>query len=293
MARRARMSVNDRPPKWKMFLRRQRKLLRPAAWCCAGLACAAAGLVLLRSAGPGSGIAAIRERIGAVTADAGMRIREIQIKGQPATPQPRILAALGVREGAPIIGFSLEQARKNIESIPRVAHATVERLLPDTLVVTIAERRPFAVWQLHDEFFLIDRDGKTVTDEDRSQFQQLPLIVGARAPETATTLLDALTERPAIQRYVAAAIRIGGRRWNLRLRNGGDVLLPEGHEIAALDRLLVLQRDNALLDRPLAAIDMRLPDKLVIRAQGTQRADPGQDEKPVPPPPPPAPKKPT
>ena len=44
-------------------------------------------------------------------------------------------------------------------------------------------------------------------------------------------------------------------------------MLPEGHEIAALDRLVQLQQDHELLDRPLEAIDMRLPDRLVLRPQ--------------------------
>jgi cell division protein FtsQ len=42
-------------------------------------------------------------------------------------------------------------------------------------------------------------------------------------------------------------------------------MLPEGHVTAALDRLIQLQREHAILDRPLAAIDLRLPDRLVMR----------------------------
>jgi cell division protein FtsQ len=47
--------------------------------------------------------------------------------------------------------------------------------------------------------------------------------------------------------------------------NGTDVMLPEGHEVVALDRLMQLQQDHDVLDRPLTAIDMRLPDRLVFR----------------------------
>jgi cell division protein FtsQ len=58
---------------------------------------------------------------------------------------------------------------------------------------------------------------------------------------------------------------VSERRWNLRLRNGVDVLLPDGQEAAALARLVELQQKQGLLDRPLASIDLRLPDKLVLR----------------------------
>jgi cell division protein FtsQ len=292
MARRARGSVNDRPPKWKLFLRRQRWMLRPLGWLCACGVAVAAGALLLRTAQPGSSIASVRERIGTMTAGAGMRIRDIEIEGRANTPEPILRAALGVSKGDPIIGFSLEQARAQIEKLTWVAHATVERRLPDTIVVVLTERRPFAVWQFQDKYVLIDRDGQPVSNEELSKYHDLPLIVGAGAPVAARALLDALTDRPVIQEHVVAAMRIGERRWNLRLKNHADVLLPEDHEIEALDRLSALQRDIGLLDRPLQTIDLRLPDKLVLRPATAQRTEPAGADKSVPPPAPPAPKKP-
>ena len=235
------------------------------AWFCVGLAATAAGVVLLRNAQPGSSIASVREHIGTITADAGMRIKDIVIEGRANTPEPILRAALGFSKGDPIIGFSLEQARMRVEKLTWVAHATVERRLPGTIVVVLWERRPFAIWQNQGKYVLIDRDGKPVTDEEVAKFRDLPLIVGPGAPEGAQVLLDALTERPQIQTRVVAAMRISERRWNLRMKNGTDILLPEGHEAEALDRLLVLQQETALLDRPMQAIDMRLGDRLVLR----------------------------
>jgi cell division protein FtsQ len=286
MARSTRGSVNDRPPKWKLFLRRQRWMLRPLAWGCVGLAVIAMGVVLLRNAQPGSSIASVRERIGTLTANAGMRIKDIVIEGRANTPEPLLRAALGVNKGDPIIGFSLEQARMRIEKLPWVAYATVERRLPGTIVVALRERRPFAVWQNQGKYVLIDREGQPVTDEEVSKFRDLPLIVGAGAPEAARVLLDGLTDRPSLQARVVAAMRISETRWNLRMKNGTDILLPEGHEVEALDRLLALQQDTALLDRPLQTIDMRLGDRLVLRPLGAIQTD-----KPTPAPVPP--KKPT
>lgn len=267
MAKRPRGEVNDRPPPWKLFMRRQRWMLRPLAWSVAGLGAAAVAMVLLRNAQPGGSIQSIREHIGEITADAGMRVKEVKIEGRANTPEPFVRAALGVSPGAPIVGFSLDAARQRIEKLTWVRQATVERRLPGTIVVALWERRPFAVWQNQGRFVLIDREGHPVTDEELARFNKLPLIVGAGAPEAAAVLLDALTARPQIQDHVAAAVRISERRWNLRLKNGTDVLLPEGHDIAALDRLLELHRDTALLDRPLQAIDMRLGDRLVLRPQ--------------------------
>jgi cell division protein FtsQ len=112
-----------------------------------------------------------------------------------------------------------------------------------------------------------------VPDQDIASFSDLPLVVGAGAPASAAALLDALGAYPTIVSHVVAAVRVGGRRWNLHLANGCDVLLPEDGEPAALQLLAGLQQAHALLDRPLQVIDMRLPDRLVVRP----RAEAGTD----------------
>ena len=265
VTRSPRNSVKDRPALWKLLARRQKRLLRPAAWI--GFAAVLALLLIgaLRSAAPGGTLATVRERVGNATAFAGLRVRDIVIEGRANTPEPLLRAALGVNKGDPILGFSLEAARQRIETLSWIEHATVERRLPDTIVVNIQERRPFAIWQNDGKYLLIDRAGQVVADQDVASFRGLPLVVGAGAPPSAATLIDALTARPSLQQRVIAAVRVGERRWNLRLNNGADVMLPEGHEVAALDRLMQLEQDHKLLDRPLVAIDMRLPDRLVLR----------------------------
>jgi cell division protein FtsQ len=123
------------------------------------------------------------------------------------------------------------------------------------------------VWQFQGKFVLIDRAGQVVADQDLSAFGQLPLVVGAGAPAAAAGLLDLLGSRPDLSSRVIAAVRVGERRWNLRLNTGADVLLPEGQEEAALNKLAELQSSIALLDRPLQSVDLRLPDRLVVRPQ--------------------------
>lgn len=268
-----RNSVHDRPSRWQMWRRRARSYAPPMIWSAFGLVALFIGYTLVRTATPtvaaGTGaagsIASLRENLGAATASAGLRVRNIVIEGRANTPEPLLRAAIGAVPGDPILGFSVEAARARIETLTWVEHATVERRLPDTVVVALTERRPFAIWQNQGKFTLVDRTGQIVANQDVAQFRELPLIVGAGAPAAASLLLDALTERPALNTRVLAAIRVGERRWNLRMANGTDVMLPEGAEIAALDRLLLLQKDQAVLDRPLLAVDMRLPDKLVLR----------------------------
>ncbi len=271
-----RNSVKDRPSRWRMWSRRARRMVRPAAWCGAALLVVGFGFALVHAAAPGGTLSTMRERLGNATGVAGLRVRNIVIEGRANTPEPLLRAAIGASRGDAILGFSVEQARARIEQLTWVERATVERRLPDTLVIQLDERRPFAIWQNQGKFVLIDRAGQIVANQDVAQFRSLPLVVGLGAPAAAAPLLDTLTARPGIGARVSAAVRVAERRWNLHLKSGTDVLLPEGAEQAALERLEKLQNEQALLDRPLAVIDMRLADKLVVRpmaADGRSDAD--------------------
>ena len=261
--------VSKRPSGLKLLLRRQRRLLRPAVWGLAGFGVVLLGILLLHSVKPGGTLARVRDTMAA---SINMRVEQIVIEGRSNTPEVLLNAALGVHRGDSILGFSLDGARSRIESLSWVEHAAVERRLPGTLVVNLTERRPFAIWQNQGKFTLIDRDGQTVANEDVAAFGELPLVVGAGAPQAATALLDALAAQPALKPRVMAAVRVGERRWNLRMKNGTDVLLPEGAEVQALARLAELQAADALLDRPLQVVDMRLADRLVVRAQAATPA---------------------
>jgi cell division protein FtsQ len=170
-----------------------------------------------------------------------------------------------VEVGDPLLSFSPAEARTRLETIAWVESAHVERRFPDTVLVRLTERTPFAIWQNAGRFAVIDREGKVVTTQTLDAFGPLPLVVGAGAERTAAALHDLLAAHRPILERTQALVRVGERRWNLRLHNGVDVLLPEGQEAPALNRLAEMHSRHALLDRPLVAIDMRLPDRLVLR----------------------------
>ena len=256
--------VSRRPSRLKLLLRRQKRYLRPALWGLGGFGLVMLAILLLHSAQPGGTVARLRDGVASA---ANMRVQKIVVEGRSNTPEVLLNAALGVHLGDSMLGFSLQGARQRIETLSWVESAAVERRLPGTLVVNLVERRPFAIWQNQGRFVLIDRDGEVVANEDVAAFGDLPLVVGVGAPQAATKLLEALAAQPALKSRVTAAVRVGERRWNLRMKNGADVLLPEGAVVPALAKLAELQASESLLDRPLAVVDMRLPDRLVVRPQ--------------------------
>jgi cell division protein FtsQ len=261
----ARPKGPDRPSRLRLWLRRRRALLRPAGLGVLALGALAAAALTLYALDPAGRVARLAEGVAELGERAGWRVRAVILEGREHTPIEMIRAALGVSRGDPILGFSPEGAKERLETLAWVERAHVGRRLPDTIVVRLEERRPFAIWQHSGRFAVIDRAGHVVATEKFDQFGVLPLVVGAGAERGAAALLDLLREEPDLAQRLQAAIRVGDRRWNLKLYNGTEILLPEGQEAAAIARLGELHRRHGLLDRPVAALDLRLPDRLVVR----------------------------
>lgn len=260
---RASARLKNRPSAWKRWMRPLARI--------GGLA---TPLVVI---GTGVGWAWANGWLGAVgdslsatlasgSSAAGFGIVEVLVEGRRQTDQGAILAALDFHHGDPILSYDLERARTVLERLPWVVSATVERRLPDTLFVRLTERRPLALWQRSGHHVLIDRDGTVLDERSATDYPGLPILVGATAPAHAQELMVLLDAEPALKARVDAAIRVGDRRWDLRLDNGITIRLPEINAVAALRRLAELEVKAPMLDRNIVAIDLRLPDRLIVQS---------------------------
>jgi cell division protein FtsQ len=261
-------SVVDRPSQRDFMMRRIRRMTRPAIGAGSFILVIFMASLMLRGANEGSSMNGLRTALGDIGSVMGLNVRNIIIDGRENTPEPVLRRALGVMIGQPILGFSLNDARGRLLSLGWVADAVVERRLPDTVVVRLIERAPFAVWQDHGQFRLIDRSGETMGEQDvgrASQELELPLVVGAGAPEAATELFDEMKPYPDIRSRLVGAVRVGQERWNLALKSGATVMLPGQDQESALARLEALQTRMQLLDRPVQVVDLRLTDRVVVR----------------------------
>jgi len=195
----------------------------------------------------------------------GLTVSDISVEGRETTDRETILAALDAGPGTPILAVSPTRAKDQLEALPWVRTAVIERRLPGTIYVRLVERKPLALWQHGGKIELIDREGDVIPVVQLGQFASLPMVVGEGAPRHAAELLHLLASEPELAARVTAAIRVGDRRWNLRIDNAIDVLLPADEAANAWSQLARLERSNAILKRDLQSIDIRLPDRLVLR----------------------------
>jgi cell division protein FtsQ len=195
----------------------------------------------------------------------GFTVEDVLVVGRSQTTRRELLQAVRLARGAPILAYDLDQARQRIEVLPWVDTASVERMLPDTILLSVIERQPLALWQSKGRFELIDHKGKVISKQSIERFADLLVVVGKDAPENAAALLGILETQPQLMDLAMSAVRVGGRRWNVRLKGDIDVRLPAERADAAWSRLAEYERSHGILSRDVKVLDLRLPDRLIVR----------------------------
>lgn len=279
---------SDRGTRRADLQRRQRKKPRPL-WLQRGLRLGATALVLTAIVGtpywmwssgwlPGK-IDAIETAWLNRSASAGLTADYIFTTGLNETSTSDVLQAINISisKKQPLLSFSPHDAKQRLENLPWVREASVQRRFPNTVMVNITERTPIGFLQQNRQLSLVDESGTILAKDGLGRWSSLPILIGEQAPQHAPLLMKELNSHPEIYRRVKAMTFVNQRRWNLRLDNNVDVLLPENEIPTALDRLDRAQTDSHILEKDITAVDLRLADRMIVTptpAAAARRAAP-------------------
>lgn len=198
----------------------------------------------------------------------GLTVRDIMVNGRHFTAKDDVWQALGIKPGDAILGVDLVTVQANLQILPWVAYASIERRLPGLIFITIAERQPLAIWQYKGELNVIDNNAAVILGAAAADFASLPVVVGADAPASAKQLLDQVSAHAELRSLLQSAVRVGQRRWDLRLQSGLIVKLPETNAELALERLIQLQTAQQIFQQDYVTIDLRLDDRIFLQKTG-------------------------
>lgn len=202
------------------------------------------------------------------SAGLGFKIDDIVITGRDKTTKQDILNALQLSRETNILNLDLRDLQQKVEQLPWVRHAVVKRrFFPNIIQIDIRERQVQSIWQLDHKFRPIDGEGNVI-EADYTPDHPILLIVGEGAPENITALMKSITDDQNIYERIKVANYISGRRWNIVLddvENGITVKLPEKHIDEAWKKLLKLNTTQGLLKRKLTIIDLRFPNKVIVK----------------------------
>lgn len=213
--------------------------------------------------------------VKATASTLGFAIEQVKVAGNLETSDIDVLGQLDLDGETSLVGLNADAARKAITELPWVESAEVRKIYPGTVLVSMQERKAYAIWQNGKDLSLIDEDGDAIVPFRPGRYGSLPLVVGEGAEKRVKGFIADVSGYPGIAGKVRAYIRVADRRWDLLFENGVRVMLPENEPEKALAQIEKLDRDKHLLSRDIAAVDMRLEDRVTVQltASGMESRD--------------------
>jgi cell division protein FtsQ len=228
--------------------------------------------------------------------DARFRIAgtsNIQATGLGQVSRAEMLPVFGEDIGRNIFFVPLAERRKQLEQIPWIEHATVMRLLPDQIRISVVERKPIAFLRQDSQVGLVDANGVLLTEPPAMMAQHhysFPVVTGidGRAP------IASRRARMEVYQHLVSELDSNGQHLSdqiseIDLSDPEDarVLMPEqGTDILAhfgADHFLErYQRYKAHIAEwrqqypKLAEVDLRYEQQVVLQMTGGANAAPAK-----------------
>src|SRR6202020_586137 len=213
------------------------------------LLAASTGLGVVKGGHVEQFVASVSDARNALANSAGFRITSVAINGRKQLTQDEVLAVGGVNGHSSLLFLDASSVRDRLKANAWIADATVLKLYPGQLQIDIVERSAFALWQQDGRLSVIAEDGAVLQPYVTRRFITLPLVVGKGAETHARDFLALLDRYPQVRVATRAVTFVGERRWNLRLKDGLDIRLPENDVGNALATLSALDKEDRLFSR--------------------------------------------
>jgi len=195
-----------------------------------------------------------------------LMINNISIPVGSADLARQINGVIDVALPVSALDVNLEMLRQVVQNLSAVKSATVQLDGEGGLEIRIVERIPKFVWRNGNRIFLLDETGVRVAEVPRRSVRaDLPLIIGAGA-DVAIAEAQILFQMAApLEERLRAIVRVGERRWDMVLDGDQTIKLPEFGSEQALRLVVALQAAEKLMDWNLSIVDMRDPNRPIIR----------------------------
>ena len=190
----------------------------------------------------------------------------LSIQGSSDSLNAEIREILGLN--FPISSFDLDLAdlRNKVLSLSPVETAEVRLEGSSILHVKVKEKVPALLLKDDTGIHVLNKNGDYIRPLLSTEYgSKLPVITGEGAQKAAaeafilfSALYDKLDE-------VRGLVLVGGRRWNIVLKSGQVIMLPEKKSEQAVQKILILDKAEKILSRDIAVLDFRLPYRITLR----------------------------
>ena len=256
----------ERSGRAKGFWRIERKAPRGLGVALAAALILAAGALGAVRGGQYQAFVAAEGGLGDFAArELGFGVKEITISGIVRLAPREVLDLAGVSPNSSVPFFDVDAARARLLKAPLAAGASVRKLYPNRLAIEVTERAPVALWQRDGEVSIVSADGAALDQLRDARLDDLPFVVGEGANKRLPEYLSLLEAAQELRGKIEAGVYVAERRWNLHMKTGVDVKLPETDPVAAVTTLVKLERQSRILERQILSLDLRQPGRAFAR----------------------------
>ena len=194
----------------------------------------------------------------------GFTINNIQILGIKNIPKETIIKIVNNENKSNILNVNLLNIYNNLRNNDWVKELYIERVLPNTIKISIIEKEAIGIWQYEMSNKLITKNGEIISTANINKFKiDLPIIHGNDANKNANFILKILETNKVLTKNIWSLDYINNRRWNLHFKQGIIVLLPSEGVLRAWNEIIKLQKNYDVLNLGLTELDLRNPNKIL------------------------------
>ncbi len=220
-----------------------------------------------------------------------LQVGHLTVRGNERLSTGEVLALVDELRGQNILTVQIGEWRERVLSSPWVEDATIRRVLPSTLEITVRERRPMGIGRLGTVLYLVDPHG-VIVDEYGPNYADLdlPIIDGLSGPpprssgvidgpraEFAARVLSALSATPELAKRVSQ-LDVSDVHNAVVILDGDTALLRLGESdfVARLQQYLELAAALRARVNTIDYVDLRFDERLYVRPVGRPAGAPAR-----------------
>jgi cell division protein FtsQ len=196
-------------------------------------------------------------------------VQALSVEGLKRVEESQVLAKAAFDSGANVFHVNLNEIRERVEGLDWVRYASVQRVLPNRIIINIVEREPIGLTRIRGQIYQFDVDAK-ILDLDRGDGASFPILDGLRPGDRAGNVNKVATYRNVLEELGQASLS------EVHINDSGEVTIVSSSDPVVINlgatefrarwiKYLQLQPQIQQLYPQAVRVDLRFKNQVIIK----------------------------